>query len=386
MRFRSRFDGAHGKSRGLAWAAAWAAFVVLVLAESMPALAMPPFAQAYGANCTLCHSQVPTLNSYGRSVQRSGYAILDHQVLKRSLPVWVGVNPTFDSQSSGGKNFQSGNVAIHAVGLVGDFSYHIQQWLVQNNAPGGLDTAWFSYNGLFHHFGHLFAGKIETPAPSPFSQWSDLSGFASAEMIVGEHQYQLDNNRWGSRLAYVHRSLDVEAGWLGAGGDLGGTSDFSNDTDKTFQWKVAHVSASRTSLEVGAFGSRGSFPLQEGGTDQYWSAAAYVQRDPQPHFPGIFAIYQDTFDRNPGNGLGPAAGNAATLELYQTFFHGNALVGARTERTNDGLGNHVQSGNLDFEYQLARFVHIYLERSFAQGNTPGFKYEVWWTTPLESVK
>ncbi len=383
---RSRFHGADRESRGLAWAAGWAAFASLVFAESMPARAMPPFAQAYSANCTLCHTQVPALNSYGRAVQRSGYAILDHAVLHRSLPVWVGFNPTFDSQMTSGRNFQSGNVAVHAVGLAGDFSYHIQQWLVQNDSPGGFDTGWIAYNGLFHHSAHLFVGKIETPAPSPFSQWSDLSGFASAEMTVGEHQYLLDANRWGSRLAYVRNSLDVEAGWLGSTGDLGGTSDFSNDTDKTFQWKVSRVSAARTAVEFGAYGSRGSFPLQEGGTDQYWSAAAYVQRDPQPHVPGVFAIYQATFDRNPGNELAAAAGNAFTLELYQTLFHGNAVVGAREERTNDGLGNHVQSGHVDFEYQVARFVHIYTEMSLAQSNKPEFKYMLWWTTPLERVK
>ncbi len=347
---------------------------------------MPPFAQAYRANCTLCHVEVPALNSYGRSVQRSGYAILDHQILHRSLPVWIGFSPAFDSQQQNGSKLQGGNVAVHAVGLAGDFSYHIQQWLVQNNVPGGLDTAWFAYNGLFAHSGHLFAGKIETPAPSPFSQWFDLSNFASAEMTVGEHQYQLDANRWGSRLAYVHGALDVEAGWLGSSGNLGGTSDFTNDTDKTFQWKIAHVSAQRTSLEFGAFGSRGSFPLQEGGTDQYYSVAAYVERDPQRHVPGIFALYQDTFDGNPGPGLGAAAGNALTFELYQNAFHQNGLFSARFERTNDGLGSQVKSGNIDFEYHLVRFVHLYTEAAFAQGSKPSYRYMLWWTTPLERVR
>ncbi len=347
---------------------------------------MPPFAQSYSANCTLCHTQVPALNSYGRSVQRSGYAILDHQVLRRSAPVWIGFSPVFDSQQQGGSKLQTGNVALHAVGLAGDFSYHIQQWLVQDNVPGGLDTAWVAYNGLFAHTGHLFAGKIEAPAPSPFSQWFDLSNFASAEMTVGEHQYQLDANRWGSRLAYVHGSVDAEAGWLGSNADLGGASDFANDTDKTFQWKLAHVSAQRTSFEFGTFGSRGSFPLQEGGADQYYSVAAYVQRDPQREMPGIFAIYQDTFDGNPGPRLGAAAGNALTFELYQTAFHQNGLFSMRYERTNDGLGNQVQSGNVDFEYHVARFVHFYTEAAFAQGSKASFRYMLWWTTPIERAR
>lgn len=351
----------------------------------MQAYAMPPFAESYGVNCTICHVQVPALNSYGRYVQRSGYAVLDSKTLHRTLPLWLGFNPSYDAQGTSPK-LQTGNVALHAVGLAGDFSYHIQQWFVQNNQPGGVDTGWFAYNGLFRHNGHLFAGKVEAPAPSPFSQWFDLSSFASAEMTVGEHQYQLDNNRWGSRLSYVHGSLDVEAAWLGSNGDLGGTSDFSNDTDKTFQWKIAHAPDARSSFEVGAYGSRGSFPLQEGGNDQYYSVAAYLERDPQRTFPGIFAIYQDTFDSDPGPNLGAAAGNALTFELYQTVFRGNAVVTARYEHTNDGLGNRIASGNVDFEYHVLRFVHLYVEESFLQGSKPDFKYMVWWTTPLEHVK
>ncbi|MBV8638240.1 MAG: hypothetical protein JO322_09160 [Candidatus Eremiobacteraeota bacterium] len=356
-----------------------------MFAAAIPASAMPPFAQSYGVNCTVCHTEVPGLNSFGRYVQRSGYAILDHKVLQRSLPLWLGVSPSFDSQagSSGNSNSQAGNVALHAVGLIGDFSYHIQQWLVQNNAPGGLDTAWFSYNGLFDHNGHLFAGKIETPAPSPFSQWFDLANFASAGMTVGEHTYELDTNRWGSRFSYVRGAIDAEAAWLGSNGDLGGTSDFTNDTDKTFQWKLANANPNHGALEYGAYGSRGSWPLQEGGTDQYYSVAAYVQHDPEPHMPGIFAIYQDTHDADPGPGLGAAGGNALTFELYQHLFHDNAVVSGRFERTNDGLGNRVNSGNVDFEYHLARFVHAYVETYFAQGSKPGLRYMLWWTTPLE---
>ncbi|HEX5275496.1 MAG TPA: hypothetical protein VFW34_09505 [Candidatus Rubrimentiphilum sp.] len=39
--------------------------------------AMPPFAQAYGVDCNTCHTMVPALNSYGRYIQRTGFAALD---------------------------------------------------------------------------------------------------------------------------------------------------------------------------------------------------------------------------------------------------------------------------------------------------------------------
>lgn len=359
------------------------AFGLVLAASAARACAMPPFAEAYAAKCTLCHTEVPTLNSYGRYVQRTGYSVLNYHVLKQALPVWVGVNPSYNSQDPNAPHqLQSGNVAIHAIGYAtSDWTYHIQQWITQNNAPGGVDTAWVAYNNLLRRDGHLFFGKILTPAPSPFSQWSDLSSFSTAEAVVGEHVYQLDANRWGSRFAYTHGNLDAEVAWLGSNEGWGGISQFSNSTDKTLQWKLSYANP-KVPTEIGFYGSRGSYPLTEGGTDQYYSVAAYAQHDPQRIVPGMFVIYQIAYDANPGNGAGPSASNFATVELYQNLFGKNALIGVRKEFSNDGLGTQLQTGNIDFEYHIARFVHLYLETNMAQHSKPGYRYMVWWTTPL----
>jgi hypothetical protein len=208
------------------------------------AIAMPPFAQAYTVNCTMGHLQVPALNAYGRYVQRSGYSVLNHAKLERELPVWIGFNPSYDSQSTTSPHsLQFGNVAVHAVGQLSPaWTYHVQQWIRQDGQPGELDTAWFAYNGFLRGNGHLFFGKIESQAPSPFSQWFDLASFASPELTVGQHQYQLDNNRWGARLAYVGKATDLELSWLGG-------------QEKTFQWKAAYATPGNP-LEAGLYGSR----------------------------------------------------------------------------------------------------------------------------------
>ncbi len=70
----------------------------------------------------------------------------------------------------------------------------------RQSQAGGLDTAWVAYNNFFDGSGHIFAGKLEVPAPSEFSQWLDVSGLtvnSQAEITVGEHAYELDGNRWG---------------------------------------------------------------------------------------------------------------------------------------------------------------------------------------------
>lgn len=353
---------------------------------------MPPFAQAYGVKCSVCHTQVPALNAYGRYVQRTGYSSLDPHVLTRAFPVWVGESANYDS-GSGSYKTEFGNLAIHAVGPIGDsITYHFQQWIVQNGGTGDLDTFWMAYNNLFHRDGHLFVGKVEAPAPSPYSQWMDLAPFTTPEITVGEHVYELDANRWGAKFNYIRGGLDAEAGWLYNNGGWSGSSGFIN-TDKTFQYKLAYADPEHP-FEVGTYGSRGSWPLNEGGFDQYWSVAGYAQRDPYRGVPGVLAVYQMGLDGNPGyrtlanaslSPLGSAGSTATTLELYQPVFD-KGLLSIRKEWTNDGLGTQLQTGNLDFNYQIARYLHAYVEEYFGSHMTPQWRYMLWWTTPVTSVK
>ena len=359
----------------------------LLLSSGAQALAMPMFAQAYGVKCTVCHTQVPALNSYGRYVQRTGYASLDPHLLKRSIPIWVGVNTWYDTQDPDKPHYtQFGNVALHAGGFLGNgsnsnWSYHVHQWIVENDVAGGVDTLWASYNNLLHRDGHLMFGKIEAPGPSAFSQWMDLSGFSSAEYTVGEHAWQNDGNRWGAKFNYTHEAIEVQAGFLASGEDLGGVSQFSNATDKTFQWKAAWAPPDHP-LEAGVYGTRGSFPLAEGDADQYYSITPYVERDPVGYVPGILVMYQMANDSNPDASFHSAGSNAAAAEIYEPFFDNRAMLSLRKEWTNDGMGTQLQSGNVDLSYTFARYLRLYVEAGIQQNNTPAWRYMVWWTMPI----
>jgi len=363
-------------------AIAVAALTTALTMTGLAARAMPPFAQAYGVSCSTCHTQVPALNAYGRYVQRTGYASLDPKVLNRAFPIWVGWNTSYDSQDPD-KPHQTlfGNVAIHAAGPIdGDWSYHVHQWIWENDTPGGVDTLWLAYNKLFHRDGHLFVGKIEAPGPSVFSQWFDLAAFTTPQITVGEHTYENDGNRWGTKFGYAHGNLTAEAGYLYSDQDLGGVSEFGSATDKTFQWKAAYAPPDKP-LEAGFYGTRGSWPLEEGGTDQYSSVAGYFERDPTRGVPGILVMYQISHDANPGPDLGPAGSNAGTFELYQPIFR-DGMLSVRKEFTNDGLGTRLETGNIDFSYRIAKYLRLYTEAAMAQNNTPAWRYEIWWTTPL----
>lgn len=379
------------------------AVAALAVSATSTAQAMPVFAKAYGLQCSTCHTVVPALNAYGRYVQRTGYSSLNREVLKTVVPVWIGEQVNGDS--TGGvsditpshKN-SFGNLALHGAGYFApDWTFHIQQWLLQNDSGGGtLDTAWVTYNNLFHRDGHLFLGKLEAPGPSPFSQWSDISGFATPEITVGEHVYQLDANRWGSKLAYTHGALDAEVSWLASGNGFLSSADWGTapGTDKTFQWKLASAHADQP-LELGAYGSTGSYIVSTGAVDRYTSFAGYVQRDPQEHaIPGVLGIYQIGNDTNPGldaNGiqLPSARSQALTAEIYESMFNRGAILGFRDEYTNDGLGNLAHYQNIDFGFNVPhiQYLHGYVEAGLGANSTapnggPTWRWLLWWTTPI----
>ena len=371
------------------WLVACALLALGAIGIPRAARAMPPFAQAYGIQCSVCHTQVPALNSYGRYIQRTGYASLDPHVLRHAFPFWLGESANLDSTDGTNPNkVVVGNVAIHAVGGIGnDITYHLHSWITQNNQAGGVDTLWLAYNNLLHRDGHLFVGKIEAPGPSSFSQWMDLSAFSTPEITVGEHVYQLDSNRWGAKVNYVKNALDLEAGWLGSGEDLGGTSDFGPAIDKTFSWHAAWAPPDKP-WEVGYVGTSGSWPVSDGTYDHYNSTMFYGQRDPVNGVPGALVMWQTGNDQNAGfdalgNPLGSATHHASTFELYEPFMRdGRAMISFRKEFTDDGLGNTGQSGIIDFSYRLGPYLRFYAESGMAQNSTPSWRYMLWWTTPV----
>lgn len=385
-------------TRGLRFALAVGSAAAFVFINGAAALAMPPFAQAYGVSCSQCHTAVPALNAYGRYVQRSQYAYLDATVLKKSLPLWVGYQTNYDSQASAPDTHKAifGNVALHASGLIGDnWSYHVQQWLKNDNQGGGLDTAWVSYNNLFKHHGYLEVGKLQVPAPSPFSMWSEIAPFNTPEITIGEHTYQLDANRWGAKVGYLHGSISLDAAFVGSDADLNGASDFLPGNGKALQYRAAFMHPKKP-LEFGVYGATGTFPISDGLTDRYSALAGYIQRDPTHGVPGVFFVYQTTHDSYPTAGATlPANGRGYTLNIYQPIFRDKVVVGFRREMTYDGMGTTNHYGNIDVTVQLAKYLRLYTEAGISGTNagngaerigTPAWRVFVWWTMPIEKAK
>jgi hypothetical protein len=382
----------------LRFASRVALVAMFMLINRLPSLAMPTFGQAYGVDCSKCHTAVPALNAYGRYVQRSQYAYLDYAILKKAIPLWIGYQANYDSQAPSPDTHKIvwGNLAVHAAGLVDDnWSYHVQQWLWKDNQGGPLDTAWVSYNQLFNHSAHIQLGKFEVPAPSPYSQWLEIAPFAVPEVTVGEHIYQLDANRWGAKLGYLRGSVGADVAYVGSDAALNGATDFVPGNGKALQYQAAFLRP-KTPVEAGVYGASGTWPISDGLTDRYTALAGYVQRDPTYGVPGVLLVYQTTHDSYPFAGAtAPSNGRGYTIDVYEPILKGNVVVGFRREMTDDGLGTINQYGNIDITVQLAKYLHLYTEAALSGSNpgngvdrigTPAWRVFVWWTFPVAKAK
>jgi hypothetical protein len=394
------------KTKPLFIAAVIAALVPgMCIIAPRPSQAMPQFAQATGLKCSACHTMVPLLNAFGRSIQYTGYAMLDRHDLAKTFPVWVEESVQYDSTQGPGTGiprYDFGNVGVHGIGYIApDITYHVQQWLSQGDLAGGLDTAWIAYSHVFTPDAHLFVGKILNPAPSIYSQDSDIDGPAASSTLVGAHDWSATyNNRWGTKLTYVAHSLDVEAGYLLSSDDLNGLTDFTPG-DKTFQWKVADTRP-RSPLELGAFGSIGSLPLTTGGVDKYSSTAGYLMLDPGTHGrPGFFTAYQGESDSNPGEDPSgnpyPAANTRGfSAEAFEPVFHGNLLFTYRHDFNDAGITGGTSNGNsmnAAFNVPGYRYLHGYLEANVGENSSlfgasggPTWKGMLWLTVPVTNVR
>ena len=311
------------------------------------------------------------------------YSAIDHKALEKVLPAFFEVIPYYDTQDPAEPHrVQWGQLSLHTDGGIGeDVTFHGQLWPWQNDQPGGLDTLWASFNHLGNESGHLVVGKMPVPGPSFFSQWADLSGFPAPEITVGEHVYETDANRWGAKVSYAPTTYVAEIGWFGSSADLNGATDFSPNNDKSVQWHAAWARPDKP-LEIGAYGTWGSFPLSEGGVDHYASSALYAQVDPTKHLPGALLLYQFGNDLNSGQGI-PAHSTAEEIEIYWPPFKGKEiLVGVREDITNDGLGNVSHSGNIDVNFRIVKYVHATFEAGLAGNDTPAWRGQILWSQPL----
>lgn len=367
--------------------------------------AMPPFAEAEGQNCTLCHTMMPGLNAYGRYILRTFYGAITWDTFHGTSPVWL--NYTISGRSTGKLDPRApafketwGNLSADASGLAGKWSYRFEQSIYSNDQSGGsLGNAWIAYDDILKGDMQARVGRFSRPVAAVFSNNWYRSNFAMTGVTVGNHVYSLTGSGWGGELSYEHGYFTGEAGIFEQGNNLPNSASFSTlpGTQRSVSYQFAYAKPT-SPLEVGMYGSTGTYTQKAPAypQDQFTGNGVYLMRDAQPrtYVPGVAIIYQVTEDNNPGFvkkvSLQPENSYATALQLEEPLFNGRAMIGGRREIINSPTTGIASGTVLDAGVQIPHIPYLFLYGEAAMGSAytnatfgrPTWRWQLRWAGPV----
>jgi mono/diheme cytochrome c family protein len=371
-----------------AWIIATCAFAAVAFVEGLrppPAQAIPMFAKRTGASCELCHTVFPGMTNYGMMVMMSDFS---------PLPYHGGGDPgftslIFDQQylsnpdgSPAPPKFHTDNLGFLNGGFIGpNFTYYLEQHVVDGGFIGGTDQMWISYNQMFHGTGDLQVGKFHTPFPFMPAHRITLAPYATTSATIGANDFNEDDSHWGITLANMQGTLMYGLSALG-GNDLVGKGAFAlaGDHDHSFDVNLMTMSDNPLNYGVGVIFAGYAPPALPGaGFDRFDRSAVYLQYIP-PGEPRLQfqAVGQLGFDSNPyGTNIAGHTRGFFTEAQYN-FAHGN--WGVLRWDAQSGNDSPVAGMTLDYIHQLELNLKLTVEgRELTTGPTFGMGLE--WAGP-----
>ncbi|MHB8146039.1 MAG: hypothetical protein ACYDGM_02100 [Vulcanimicrobiaceae bacterium] len=352
-----------------------------------PALAIPVFANGQGGvSCSLCHTAVPNLNSYGRYVLMinfsRGFNKHLQMVQNRSLPVALEVTANASNPSVAGlSGVYSGLVQFLSGGFIGPkVSYFASIPVETGGLPANaLDQVWAAYNGFAHGNGSLQIGKFPTPIFAPWtSQSLSLSGYAPVSLHVGLNASTLADNRWGASYTQVgHRGLIGNVSYVEGTGPI--ERAFRSAGEGTAWTGSIQYLSPESRWSGGIAGLTGSYPLPSGASDRYTREAALASYSGDRYELTAMGIAGQ--DKNSNDGASPSASShgvsVETIYSPLSWMH----LDLRYEHTNDGLGNSTVDYVADAAFNLMPNIVLTLENLASIGKTPAMSYQLLWAGP-----
>ncbi|HME81768.1 MAG TPA: cytochrome c [Candidatus Eremiobacteraceae bacterium] len=349
-----------------------------------PAQAIPMFAKRTGASCELCHTVFPGMTTYGMMVMMSDFSALPYHAGENPGFVSVVLSEQYLSNPDGDPpppKLFTDNLGLLSGGFVGpNFTYYLEQHIVDGGFVGGTDQLWVSYNQLFRGAGDLQVGKFHTPFPFMPAHRITISPYATTSYTVGSNDFNEDDSHWGVTLAQMQGTLMYSLSALGGNqlicqpgcAQLGGTN-----TNHSLDFSAMSMSDNPFNYGLGII-YNGFTPSTAGPIDRFDRSAVYLQYTP----PGLRrlqfqALGQIGWDSNPnGDGAGIHTQGFFTEAQYD-FTHGNWGV-LRWDSQN---GESPVAGlTLDLIHQFAPNFKLTVEgRALTTGTTMGVGLE--WAGP-----
>jgi len=345
-----------------------------------PAQAIPMLADRTGASCELCHTVFPGMTNYGMMVMMSNFSMTPYHAGGPTGFTSLVFEQQYVSSPDDGPplpRFHTDNLGFLSGGYLGpNFTYYIEQHVIDGGFIGGTDQMWMSYNKLFGGTGSLQFGKFHTPFPFMPAHRITMAPYATTSAAQGENDFNEDDSHWGITLSQMIGTLMYGVSTLG-GSDLIGPGAFQLAGDHSHSVDLTMMTMSDKPLNYGLGIIRGEAPVDDG-IDAFSRSAVYLQyipaADRRLQIQAVGQIGSDADSSGTGIGSRTRGG----------FVEGQYLLSPRNwgvlrwdAQNGDGA---LAGATLEFIHQLTPNSRITIEgRKLTTGDSFGAAFE--WAGP-----
>ncbi len=242
------------------------ALLLVFFLWSARAEAVPVFANGQGVSCEACHTTFPGMTRYGMMVMMTNFQILKRHLQDQALPVSARLYIT----SYLANHDQKGSTTVSDLSLLSggflgrNFTYYVEQHVIDSGQIGATEQLWLSWNGLFGGTNSFQIGKFHTPFPfMPAHAWT-LGSYLLATQTTGQNLFNPNDARWGVAFNGMSNEFMYNFSYLTGAGTTSDALDFNNSVnDRSLDLNVSYGGMA-IPYSIGVVGIAGTSPLHNG--------------------------------------------------------------------------------------------------------------------------
>jgi mono/diheme cytochrome c family protein len=262
------------------------AVALFLLITRTHASAVPVLANGQGVSCQTCHTTFPGMTAYGMMTMMSNFQILDWRKQHEALPVALRLQiESFLSNQDKKGSTTVKTLSLFTAGFLGrDFTYYVEQPIVDTGQPGVTEQAWISWNGLLGGTNSLQVGKYHTPFPfMPAHGWT-LSDYLLATQDNGQNTFEPNDSHWGVAFNGMSNEFMYNLAYLAGNGPIQQAFDYNRaDATRAVDLNVSYGGMTKP-YTIGLNAISGTAPLRNA-LGQYAAGDAFTRE-------GIYYSYQ----------------------------------------------------------------------------------------------
>lgn len=369
----------------LACARAACVVTLAVTAMSARADAIPVFANGQGISCEVCHTTFPGMTAYGMMTMMTNFQNLNWKQQQQAFPLAIRSQVvSYLGNSDHPEQTFVNTLSILGGGFFGrNFTWYMEQPIVDGGAPGVTEQAWISWNGLFHGANSLQAGKAHTWFPfMPAHGWT-LADYLLATQDSGQNTFEPNDSRWGYTFNGMSNEFMYSLSYTSSVDPVQHAFDFNKtDGNRVLDFNLSYGGMTQP-WTVGIVGIRGTAPLVDDtnafvDSDLFSREGLYYSYQTPKWF--IQTMYYHGYDNQPDAGAPGAAFNGAMLEVQRSLTGRDFVVGRYDVASSDTLNRQYI---IDYAHNFVPNLKATIEVGVSPQSRPSFGFAFDYAGPWE---